>query len=78
MSETEIQKNPPVKPDELLQATQICPRCKGRGTILVDISKSYGNRAERRRAMKAKLPMLKYFPCPDCLKQPQQFTSRVK
>ncbi len=43
-----------------------CPACGGKGSILYDIAKSYGNRAERRRAEKAGLPMHKYLPCPEC------------
>lgn len=43
-----------------------CPRCGGHGTVLVDISHTYGNRSERRRAARAKLPMKKYLECPDC------------
>jgi RecJ-like exonuclease len=46
--------------------TTNCPRCGGTGMVLVDISQSYGNRAERRRAKRAKMPMEKYLPCPDC------------
>ena len=46
-----------------------CPRCGGKGTVLIDYSIHYGNRAERRRAKKAGLPMEKYVPCPDCSKK---------
>ena len=46
---------------------QPCPKCGGKGMVLVDISKIlYGNRAERRKARKAGLPFEKYLPCPDC------------
>ncbi len=45
---------------------QPCPKCGGRGTVLTDVSHIYGNRAERRKAVKARLPMAKYLPCPDC------------
>ncbi len=44
---------------------QTCPKCGGRGTVLTNIAHIYGNRAERCKAMKAHLPMEKYFPC-DC------------
>jgi len=47
---------------------QPCPKCGGKGSVLENISHIYGNRAERRRAMKAKLPMEKYFSCPECSK----------
>jgi transcription elongation factor Elf1 len=43
-----------------------CPRCGDTGSVLVNIEKSYGNRAARRRAKKAGLPMEKYLPCPAC------------
>ena len=40
-----------------------CLRCQGRGSI----PKEEGNRAERRRAEKAGLPVwAKYMPCPEC------------
>lgn len=45
---------------------QPCPKCGGKGTVLEDVSQMYGNRAERRKAKKAHLPMEKYFPCPEC------------
>ena len=40
-----------------------CPRCKGKGSIpLIE-----GNRSERRRALKAGLPIWsKFQPCPEC------------
>ena len=47
---------------------QPCPKCGGKGTVLGNIARSYGNRAERRKAAKAHLPMEKYFPCPVCKK----------
>ena len=43
-----------------------CPHCGGKGTVLIDVSKMYGNREERRKAAKARLPMEKYVPCPEC------------
>jgi transcription elongation factor Elf1 len=51
--------------------TTNCPRCGGTGTVLVDISQSYGNRAERRRAKRDKLPMKKYLECPECHPSPE-------
>lgn len=40
-----------------------CPRCKGKGSVPI----SEGNRAERRRATKAGLPVwAKFMPCPEC------------
>jgi len=40
-----------------------CARCKGKGSIPL----SEGNRPERRRAMKAGLPVwAKFMPCPEC------------
>jgi Zn finger protein HypA/HybF involved in hydrogenase expression len=38
---------------------QPCPKCGGKGTVLEDVSEMYGNRAERRKARKAGLPMSK-------------------
>ena len=40
-----------------------CKRCGGKGSIRI----AEGNRAERRRAHKAGLPILsKFMPCPEC------------
>ena len=47
---------------------QPCPECGGRGIIISDVSRMYGNRAERRKAKKAGFPMEKYLPCPSCKK----------
>lgn len=62
------------KPDEIMKPPWVpcgkpnpdCKACGGTGSILYDIAKDYGNRAERRRAAKSGLPMHKYFPCPEC------------
>ncbi len=44
---------------------QLCPKCGGKGTVLVDVtSEYYANRAERRKAKNAKIE--KYLPCPEC------------
>ena len=44
---------------------QPCPKCGGKGTVLVDITREfYPNRAARRKAHKEKIE--KWLPCPDC------------
>lgn len=54
--------------DELYRADdakQPCPKCGGKGTVLVDITKDfYPNRAARRKAKGEKIE--KYLPCPNC------------
>ncbi len=46
---------------------QPCPRCGGKGTVLVDITKQYyPNRAARRAVKKERI--IKYLPCPECHK----------
>lgn len=46
---------------------QPCPRCRGKGTVLIDITKEfYPNRATRRKAHNEKIE--KYLPCPLCQK----------
>ncbi len=47
---------------------QLCPRCGGKGTVLVDITKDYyPNRAARRAAHSEKIE--EYLPCPECQKE---------
>ncbi len=44
---------------------QPCPRCGGKGTVIVDITKQYyPNRAARRKAHNENV--LKNIPCPEC------------
>lgn len=44
---------------------QSCPRCGGKGTVLVDITRGYyPNRAARRAAHNERIE--KYLPCPEC------------
>ena len=44
---------------------KVCPKCNGKGTVLVDITKGYyPNRAARRAAHNEKITKL--LPCPDC------------
>jgi hypothetical protein len=43
-----------------------CQRCNGQGMVLEDISHVYGNRAERKLAIRVGEPMSKWFPCPEC------------
>jgi len=46
-------------------AKQPCPKCGGKGTVLVDITQQYyPNRAARRAAHKERI--MKLLPCPDC------------
>ncbi len=46
---------------------QLCPKCGGTGTVLIDITgEFYPNRATRRRAKSEKVG--KYLPCPECYK----------
>jgi hypothetical protein len=47
-----------------------CSQCGGRGTVLVDVSRTlYANRAERRRAERNGEPMQKWLPCSECSDQ---------
>ena len=41
-----------------------CLVCHGKGEIMVPID--YGSRANRRRAIRNKLPAAKLMPCPKC------------
>lgn len=48
---------------------QPCPKCGGKGTVLVDVTREcYPNRAARRKGGKVE----KYLPCPDCSKAEAQ------
>ena len=49
---------------------QPCPKCGGKGTVLVDITGTYfANRADRRKQGYYHGKKLeKYLPCPDCSK----------
>jgi len=61
----ELMENEKPKPNEVLvnKPNPNCPRCKGKGSIPI----GEGNRAERRRATKAGLPVwAKFMPCPEC------------
>ncbi len=47
---------------------QSCPRCGGKGTVLVDVTATmYPNRAARRKdKIYHGKKVEKYLPCPDC------------
>ncbi len=47
---------------------QPCPKCGGKGTVLVDVTGAYfPNRKERRKAgYYGKRKLEKYLPCPEC------------
>ena len=52
---------------EVYLAEKPCPRCGGKGTVLVDITREfYPNRAARRAAHNEKIE--KYLSCPECHK----------
>ena len=44
---------------------QPCPRCGGKGTVLVNVY-DYMNRVEKRAAKKAHVQAQQFLPCPEC------------